>query len=98
MAFLIGIIVINIYSLLGGLRGVITIDIMQFLIFFHSNANFICVVYELKIQILMTFINTISFSKFNVEFNFVIIVSLLISSLMPDFAPPLTQRLYDACT
>ena len=26
------------------------------------------------------------------EFNFVIIVSLLISSLMPDFAPPLTQR------
>ncbi len=88
---LIGIVVINIYSLLGGLRGVITIDIMQFLIFFIViPASYVVMMKNSNFD--DNFINTISFSKFNMEFNFVIIVSLLIQSLLPDFSSPLTQR------
>ena len=64
---------------------------MQFLIFFIViPASYVVMIKNSNFD--DHFINTISFSKFNVEFNFVIIVSLLISSLMPDFAPPLTQR------
>jgi Na+/proline symporter len=88
---LIGIVVINIYSLLAGLRGIITIDIMQFLIFFIViPASYVVMIKNSNFD--DHFINTISFSKFNVEFNFVIIITLLIQSLLPEFAAPLTQR------
>ena len=88
---LIGIAVINIYSLLGGMRGVVAIDVLQFLIFFIViPASYVFTIKNSNFT--GHFIETISFSKFNMEFNFIVMVSLLIHSLMPDFAPPLVQR------
>ena len=87
----IGIVVINIYSLLGGLRGIIAIDIMQFLVFFIViPASYVMTIKNSNFN--GHFIDTISFSKFNMEFNLVIIISLLISSLIPEVAAPLMQR------
>jgi Na+/proline symporter/signal transduction histidine kinase len=88
---IIGIAVINIYSILGGLRGIIAIDVFQFLIFFLIiPASYVVTIKNASFT--GNFINSISLSNYDVEFNLPIAIGLLIASLIPELSAPFMQR------
>ena len=90
---IIGIAVINIYSILGGLRGIIAIDVFQFLIFFLVIPTSYVVTIK-NASFTGNFLNSISLSNYNVEFNLPIAIGLLIASLIPELSAPFMQRYF----
>ena len=87
----IGIVVINSYSIMGGFRGIIAIDVFQFLIFFVI----IPVSYIVTIQTVSftgSFLNSISLSNYKMEFSMPIAIGLISASLLPEIAAPFMQR------
>ncbi len=82
---------INAYSIMGGFRGIIAIDVFQFLIFFVI----IPVSYVVTIQTVSftgNFVNSISLSNYNIEFSLPIAIGLITASLLPEIAAPFMQR------
>ena len=90
-SLVIGIVVINAYSIMGGFRGIVAIDVFQFLIFFVI----IPVSYVVTIQTVSftgNFVNSISLSNYNIEFSLPIAIGLITASLLPEIAAPFMQR------
>ncbi len=90
-SLVIGIVVINAYSIMGGFRGIIAIDVFQFLIFFVI----IPVSYVVTIQTVSftgNFVNSISLSNYNIEFSLPIAIGLITASLLPEIAATFMQR------
>ena len=90
-SIIIGTLVINIYSISGGFKGIIAIDVFQFLIFFFI----IPVSYIIMIQNVEyngNFLHSISLSNYNFKFNLITSIGLLTASLMPELSAPFIQR------
>ena len=90
-SLVIGVVIINSYSIMGGFRGIVAIDVFQFLIFFVI----IPVSYVVTIQTVSftgNFVNSISLSNYNVEFSLSIAIGLITASLLPEIAAPFMQR------
>ncbi len=88
---IIGIVVINSYSIMGGFRGIIAIDVFQFLIFFVIiPASYVATIQTISFT--GNFLNSISLSSYNIEFNLPIVLGLMAASLLPEIAAPFMQR------
>ena len=88
---IIGIIVINTYSIMGGFKGIIAIDVFQFLIFFVViPASYIVTIQTVNLN--GNFLSSISLSNYKMEFNLPIAISLITASILPEIAAPFMQR------
>ena len=84
---IIGISIINAYSILGGLRGIIAIDVFQFFIFFLIiPSSYIIIINNSE-----HFFTSIS-TPVNFNIDTPVLIGLLIASLLPEMAPPFMQR------
>ena len=89
---IIGIVVINTYSMLGGLRGIIAIDVFQFLIFFAViPASYVYTIIT-NSNLTEPFFTSFDVTNFKMEINPLLSISLLITSLLPEFSAPFMQR------
>jgi len=88
----VGIIVINAYSIMGGFRGIIAIDVFQFLIFFVIiPASYIVTIQTISFT--GSFLNSISLSgNYKMEFSMPIAIGLISASLLPEISAPFMQR------
>ena len=88
----IGIVVINAYSIMGGFRGIIAIDVFQFLIFFVIiPASYIVTIQTVSFT--GSFLTTISLSgNYKMEFSMPIAIGLISASLLPEISAPFMQR------
>ena len=85
------IIVINLYSVLGGFRGIISIDIFQFLIFFAIIPfSFVMTINDSNFS--GYFIDSLPSSSFKIELTLPIAIGLVTVSLLPEISAPFTQR------
>ena len=90
-SIIIGIVVINIYSILGGLRGIIAVDIFQFFVFFFIiPASYIVTIQNISFS--GNFLNYISLLNYNIEFTLPVAIGLLTASLTPELSSPFIQR------
>lgn len=87
----IGIVVINAYSIMGGLRGIIAIDVLQFLIFFVIiPASYVVTIQNTSFT--GNFLSSISLSNYDMQFSLPIAIGLVSASLLPEIAAPFMQR------
>ena len=87
----IGIVIINTYSIMGGFRGIIAIDVFQFLIFFVIiPASYIVTIQNTSFT--GNFLSSISLSNYDIQFSLPIVIGLVLASLLPEIAAPFMQR------
>ncbi len=87
----IGIVVINAYSIMGGLRGIIAIDVFQFLIFFVIiPASYVVTIQNTSFT--GNFLSSISLSNYDMQFSLPIAIGLISASLLPEIGAPFVQR------
>lgn len=87
----IGVVVINAYSTMGGFRGIIAIDVFQFLIFFVIiPASYVVTIQNTSFT--GNFLSSISLSNYDMQFSLPIAIGLVSASLLPEIASPFMQR------
>jgi Na+/proline symporter/signal transduction histidine kinase len=94
LGVLLGYVVISVYGMIGGMRGIMAIDIYQFMIFFLIIPIAYAIV-SWKFNGVEQVILNIPVSTFEFDFSFkniVILLSFLTASLVPEISPPLMQR------
>jgi Na+/proline symporter len=94
LGVLLGYFIISVYGMVGGIKGIMAIDIYQFMIFFLIIPIAYAIV-SWKFNGVEQIILNIPESTFEFDFSFkniVILLSFLTASLLPEIAPPLMQR------
>ena len=90
----IGYVIISVYCMVGGIRGIMTIDIYQFMIFFLIIPIAYAVVSS-RFNGVEQIILNIPKSTFEFDFSFknvIILLSFMMASLLPEISPPFMQR------
>ena len=86
-----GVVVINAYSTMGGFRGIIAIDVFQFLIFFVIiPASYVVTIQNTSFT--GNFLSSISLSNNDMQFSLPIAIGLISASLLPEIGAPFVQR------
>jgi Na+/proline symporter len=94
LGVLLGYIAVAIYGMMGGIRGVMAIDLYQFMVFFLI-IPIVCAVVSSSFGGVAQVILSIPKSTFEFDFNFknnIILLSFLTASLLPEIAPPIMHR------
>ncbi|MFK7761573.1 MAG: sodium:solute symporter [Candidatus Midichloriaceae bacterium] len=94
LGVLIGYVIISVYGIVGGIRGIMTIDIYQFMIFFLIIPIAYAVVSS-RFNGVEQIILNIPKSTFEFDFSFknvIILLSFMMASLLPEISPPFMQR------
>ena len=87
----IGIVVINAYSIMGGFRGIIAIDVFQFLIFFVIiPASYVVTIQNTSFT--GNFLSSIPLSNYDMQFSLPIAIGLISASILPEIGAPFMQR------
>ena len=94
LGILLGYFVIAIYGMVGGIRGIMAIDVYQFMIFFLI-IPIVCAVASYRFDGVEQVILSLPESTFEFDFNFkniIILLSFLTASLLPGIGAPFMQR------